>query len=264
MDAPDRSEAILVRLEGLLKRLGLTPFSAKIAVGFLKQQLETEGGAHRMARVVAYLLGQLNGTAAAPTTVVDWQRGCPNRLLGLRSMPFWPREAFSWLPQLEQCVPDILREFLAAKSEGAEGLFQPYRSPRSSASSSSSSQKPGDALGEFATDSGSWNVCYLQLHGMDFEASMARFPRTVEAVQRLVPRPYNHTFLSALSGGAHITPHYGPTNKKLRLHLPLLVPDGGAWLRVAEQRVQLARGRAIIFDDSHEVRTALSPLALPL
>jgi len=28
-----------------------------------------------------------------------------------------------------------------------------------------------------------------------------------------------------LSGGTHVKPHYGPTNKKLRVHLPLIVPS---------------------------------------
>ncbi len=34
-----------------------------------------------------------------------------------------------------------------------------------------------------------------------------------------------HIF-SALSPGAHIEPHRGPTNRKLRIYLRLIIPDG--------------------------------------
>ena len=39
-----------------------------------------------------------------------------------------------------------------------------------------------------------------------------------------IPGAYGHAFFSALAPGTHVTPHHGPTNKKLRLHLPLVIP----------------------------------------
>lgn len=45
----------------------------------------------------------------------------------------------------------------------------------------------------------------------------------------------------------------GPTNKKLRLHLPLVTPGAGlARLRVGSQTREVRSGRALIFDDSFE------------
>jgi aspartate beta-hydroxylase len=59
---------------------------------------------------------------------------------------------------------------------------------------------------------------------MDFETNLRAFPAIADAIKCL-PRPYEHSFLSALSPGTHITPHFGPTNKKLRCMLPLTVPQ---------------------------------------
>lgn len=45
----------------------------------------------------------------------------------------------------------------------------------------------------------------------------------------------------------------GPTNKKLRVHLPLLAPTGGlSRLRVGLETREAFEGRALVFDDSYE------------
>jgi aspartate beta-hydroxylase len=50
-----------------------------------------------------------------------------------------------------------------------------------------------------------------------------------------------------------VTAHTGPTNKKLRIQLPLIVPEGGACrLRAGEAVVEHEEGKAIVFDDSFE------------
>jgi len=72
----------------------------------------------------------------------------------------------------------------------------------------------------------------------------------------VVQRHYHHAFFSALAPDSHITAHYGPTNKKLRCHLPLHVGTGGAWLRVGAQRRAFQEGKCLVFDDSHEHEAA--------
>lgn len=45
----------------------------------------------------------------------------------------------------------------------------------------------------------------------------------------------------------------GPTNKKLRVHLPLLAPSGGlSRLRVGFETREAVAGHALVFDDSFE------------
>ena len=70
---------------------------------------------------------------------------------------------------------------------------------------------------------------YLQLHdaGEFTDENSRRCPQTVALLRDVLPknRDYGHCFFSALSPGTHITKHHGPTNKKLRLHLPLCGTD---------------------------------------
>jgi len=54
-----------------------------------------------------------------------------------------------------------------------------------------------------------------------------------------------------MNPGTHIIKHYGPTNKKLRFHLPLFGVKG-ARLRVHDEIKELKQGEAYVFDDSHE------------
>ena len=64
--------------------------------------------------------------------------------------------------------------------------------------------------------------------------------------------------LSALRGATHVWPHCGPTNARLRLHLPLAVPRGRFTLTVGAEARAWEEGRAFVFDDSfrHEVQAA--------
>ena len=121
-----------------------------------------------------------------------------------------------------------------------------------------------DELGQLATASGAWNVAYLHLHGLDFADTLARCPVTASLIAQ-IPRHYSHAFFSALAPQTHITPHFGSTNKKLRCHLPLLVPPepGAAWLRVGDERVSLSAGRCVVFDDSHEHEAGNASAAEP-
>ncbi len=71
--------------------------------------------------------------------------------------------------------------------------------------------------------------------------------------------------VQALAPDTHVRAHYGPTNKKLRCHLPILVPRGAdgtscAWIKVAGETRRLEEGRAVLFDDSflHEAANTSS------
>jgi aspartate beta-hydroxylase len=80
---------------------------------------------------------------------------------------------------------------------------------------------------------------------------------------------YKHSLISALAPGTHITPHNGPTNKKLRVHIPIVVPDSGCSLRCAGETQEIKEGKVIIFDDSFEHEAfnnsdKVTPPSLPL
>lgn len=108
-----------------------------------------------------------------------------------------------------------------------------------------------DGLGSVGHDAGDWNVFYLFLHNMDFQANRALCPNTVAVIESIAGH-YDHAFFSALAPQTHITKHHGPTNKKLRCHLPLIVPEGRCRLRVGDRMIDVEEGKCFLFDDSFE------------
>ena len=47
-----------------------------------------------------------------------------------------------------------------------------------------------DKIGNHGSDKGNWNVFYLFLHDMRFEDNCERCPKTVEIIEKVVPREY--------------------------------------------------------------------------
>ena len=177
-----------------------------------------------------------------------WQKGCPGLIPGLRSLPFWEApalraESLPWVAKLEGSFEAIRAELLALRGKNA---FRPYRAP-----SSANATAAQDGIGSISHDAGEWNVYYLFLHNMDFAENRAHCPETCAAIEA-VGSQYQHAFFSALAPGTHITKHHGPTNKKLRCHLPLVVPEGQCRLRVGDETRIVEEGKCMIFDDSFE------------
>mmetsp|Transcript_16257 Transcript_16257/g.24491 ORF Transcript_16257/g.24491 Transcript_16257/m.24491 type:complete len:369 (-) Transcript_16257:108-1214(-) len=252
-DSEKKKQHVLKLVEDLFRSEGASPFSSKIAIGFL--QVKLAQCPERMDRVVSYLLSRLNSCSLR--TCHPLQAGCPDIIPGLRSIPFWKTSDFDWVQRLENAYPDILQEFLDMKNKG--NLFQPYRAPVSGRAN-----KTFDAHGELATDKGDWNVCYLYLHGMNdfFEKNRECCPITSQIISGL-PRQHHHALFSALGPDTQVQPHHGPTNKKLRCHLPLIVPSKKpgeseplCTLTVGDETTELIPGKCIIFDDSflHEAQ----------
>ena len=171
------------------------------------------------------------------------QMGCPEIIPKLTAKPFYDKEDFPWIAEIEANYEEIKEEVI--KLRGEKG-FQPYRGP-----SWISDIKAKDGIGRKSTDSGEWNVCYLKLHNLKFDENCKKLPFLMSILKEHLPRQYNHTFLSAMNPDTHILKHYGPTNKKLRFHLPLFGIDGSR-LRVHDQVKHLKPGEAYVFDDSFE------------
>jgi len=200
-------------------------------------------------RLQPWLLNQLNGNRKLPAGASEWQRGCPSLVPSLRSSPFWEGESLDrlpWVRALEEAAPVIRAELLALRGAGA---FQPYRAPMTAAVA----QQAADGIGSVSHDSGDWSVMYLFLHNLDFSANRDKCPETCKAIASIGSGHYHHAFFSALAPGTHITKHHGPTNKKLRCHLPLVVPPRqAARLRVGDEIRALEEGKCVVFDDSFE------------
>jgi len=276
----DRKLTGLMRhMNAYLTSMGLSKFSSGVALGYLQNRLEEDGGPDKFKHVISFFLTHLNRTCNkkgdgsfrltyhCEATNESWQRGCPNLYKTLTAAPVWNSQflekygytsLISCVREIESSYSAILKEFHGLRS--CETAFQPYRSP---ASVNGSNTNDVDELGQKGTAAGTWNVAYLYLHGLDFEENVSRCPQTVRLLNEVLPRHYSHAFFSVLSSGTHVTPHYGPTNKKLRIHLPLIVPQDAAWLRVADCRLYLEEGKVIMFDDSHEHEAGNDHTKLP-
>ena len=257
-------------LDEMWSDMGLSKFSAVMAQRFVASALE-DGGAD-FAAVGEWLRAELvhrrGGARAKPPS--EWQAGCPEVLPSLTAKPLWSTDAVpgldEWLRDVvAPALPDIQAEVLALRKPTGEGGeaeavgFQEYKAPTWSGD--------GSAAARLGTDSGQWNVLYLHLHDVDTATAASACPVTMRVLGAL-PRAYNHSMFSAMAAGTHITPHHGPTNKKLRLQIPISVPPDqvapgergsahdrqavGCGLRVADEVVLHRQGEPILFDDSFQ------------
>jgi aspartyl/asparaginyl beta-hydroxylase (cupin superfamily) len=81
------------------------------------------------------------------------------------------------------------------------------------------------------------------------------FPRTLEAlaaaeIVRIDGKPVE-LFFSRLRPGTHIPPHFGGSNNRITIHLPLIVP-GECSIRVGDEFHAWREGELFAFDDSFE------------
>jgi aspartate beta-hydroxylase len=163
----------------------------------------------------------------------------------LPAIPFFDRELFPWLPQLEAATDSIRQELLhILRAESAE--FAPYI------------QVPPEApVNQWAqlNFSPAWSTHFFWRDGVRNDHNCERCPRTAALLAEL---PLAHqagygptAMFSALSPGAHIPAHTGSSNTRLIVHLPLLLPHGCSF-RVGPETRAWRPGEAWVFDDTIE------------
>jgi aspartate beta-hydroxylase len=114
---------------------------------------------------------------------------------------------------------------------------------------------------------GTWSIMRLYFRGRKNSTTCAFFPKTCGIVDDIAANMaplslVGQVKFSVLPPGAHIKPHTGPSNLRLRLHLALKIPGEQFRIRVANETKRWQQGRVTILDDSfeHEVLTpSLSP-----
>ncbi|CAN0139059.1 unnamed protein product, partial [Ectocarpus sp. 13 AM-2016] len=248
---PAVEQRLRTRIDKFVRGYGLTPMGEAVARSWIQSIGSDSSG--DFSRVRGWLVGRLNsfGSSGISTPASSkWQAGCPEIIPGLRSKAFWSAEDFDfpWVTNFEKGFRDVREELLALR--GRRG-FQPYRAPNGESCRGDLAAK--DGVGTHCHEGGDWNVFYLFLHSVvDFSQNRSMCSKTVKLVEAL-PRHHKHAFFSALAPGTHVVKHNGPTNKKLRVHLPLLGPGGGlSRLRVGSDTREAVEGKALVFDDSFE------------
>ncbi|CEM11600.1 unnamed protein product [Vitrella brassicaformis CCMP3155] len=243
-------ERVRRRMEEVMDEYLLPPLH-RAAFGSFVRRCIADGRNDKCERARAWLLQKMG--IRRPVDPHPSQRGCPEIIPQLTPRPVWPADMFPFISQLEALHPVIKEELLALRGRQT---FQPYRGPirQRAGNDAASSSSEGDGVpGQASHEGGDWNVLYLLLHNQPFPENVALCPRTVEFIQS-IPRQYCHALFSAMTPGTHIRAHNGPTNKKLRIHLPIMGLEGTR-LRVGDQTITPTEGRCYVFDDSfsHEV-----------
>ena len=165
---------------------------------------------------------------------------------GLADIPFFEREQFDWVDEVERATPALQAELEALRSQSHDD-FRAYIADHVSP----------DALGDNKALLGSkdWSVLFLCENGWLEPKVVERCPETWKTVLG-TPLPriagWGPTVMfSVLKGGARIAPHTGMTNTRLICHLPLVVP-AGCRFRVGNQVREWEVGKLMIFDDTIE------------
>ena len=163
----------------------------------------------------------------------------------LPAIPFYPRDLFPWLPELEAATPMIQQE-LQALLAGDMADFAPYIAFPPDA--------PVNQWGEL-NHSRRWSSLFLWKDGQRQDAVCARCPKTAALLEGL-PMAYQPEFaptamFSALDARTRIPAHTGSTNTRLLTHLPLILP-GPARFRVGNEVREWKLGQAWVFDDTIE------------
>jgi Aspartyl/Asparaginyl beta-hydroxylase len=147
---------------------------------------------------------------------------------GLETREVYDGRRFAWVAELEAAFPVIQAE-VTRLLEGAGALRSVHREH---------------------TSRGDWAAAYLWAFGKRVEDHCRACPETVRLLAAIPGvAQFGTTMVSALAPRAHLAPHYGYSNAKLRCQLPIRVP-GASVLKVGDFEIEQVEGRCIVFDDS--------------
>jgi aspartate beta-hydroxylase len=157
---------------------------------------------------------------------------------GLTARPFWTRE---------QC--GRLTEMIVAFEEARERIVAElvHIDP-------SRMGVPYDHLSVDPELIRGWkNLFFFRDYEGDAEL-LAKVPSIKAIADRFGPEQLDRfeLFLSVLEPGTHIPAHFGGSNAKLTLHLPLSIPEGDTAIRVDTETRGWKDGEMMIFDDTFE------------
>jgi hypothetical protein len=151
---------------------------------------------------------------------------------GLPSRPWHDANEYSIVSSLQDFFPELQKEVRALNLDG-QGFHEEA---------------------ENIQRTGSWTVFMLWEGGRRREDNCARVPKlaSILAGDPQVRLASGLVYLSRLAAHTHIAPHRGPSNFRVRLHLPFQVPIGDCAMRVGSEIRGWTEGKALIFDDLYE------------
>ena len=202
----------------------------------------------RIDRALAGYLGEASVFSSYPT-----QRPKVIFVPGLGNSGFLDPERHPVVPALRGAFRDVQAEFDEVVSD--QQALEPFLG-----------HAGGGALEGYVSggDKASWDALFFFRHGRRFDASHRRCPRTSVLLESLDLCRINgqspEICFSVLQPGSRIEPHFGVTNARVVVHLPLRVPRG-CYLELTDVgRHEWVEGEPMVFDDTFE-HSALNPSA---
>ncbi len=98
---------------------------------------------------------------------------------------------------------------------------------------------------------GNWDVAFLYERGRRHDDVCDACPVTTHGIEAYptIRTAAGLIYVSRMRPMTHIRPHRGPTNVRLRCHLPIKVPTGDCAIRVGEETRHWREGKCLVFDD---------------
>ena len=206
----------------------------------LRQQI----GSEKLQRVDLALTGFLGEWDASPPDAR--QRPKFFHFPGLPVSPYLDPFLHSWAPQLQAAFPAIRREALAVWAEDRK--FENFLELSKAANPKEYLQGEGE--------NPSWEAFFFYRHGRRNDANHRRCPETSAVLESLelcrVEGQAPEICFSVLSPGSHIMPHYGVTNTRTVMHLPLVVPTDCALNIIDAGEHAWKEGELMLFDDTFQ------------
>jgi aspartate beta-hydroxylase len=165
------------------------------------------------------------------------QRPHQHFVRNIKGEPLVDPAGFWFVPYLEQNFAGILAEVEAVRDPreyGFTAVDGPYE--------------------PFLYRGGKWEHAILYHDGVRLEETCKLFPFTsslLESIPEVTTDSWGLAYISWLHPGTHITPHCGPSNGRLRLHLGIKVPSH-VKMRVGEREFVWEPGKCVVIDDSYE------------
>ena len=160
----------------------------------------------------------------------------------LPSEPYLDADLQPWAPRLRAAFKEIRGEALSLIVE--EHALEAFVKV-----------KEGDRIDNYLGGlQPAWDAFFFYRHGERYDEHHARCPRTSDVLESLdlcrIPGQTPEICFSVLKPGTHILPHYGVTNTRLVMHLPLIVPNDCALQLVNRGTHYWKQGQLVMFDDT--------------
>jgi aspartate beta-hydroxylase len=160
----------------------------------------------------------------------------------LPTLPFLDPYLQPWAPRLQAAFGEIRDEAVSLILEHRE--FEDFVR-----------LKDGDRIDNYLGGlQPAWEAFFFYRHGQRYDENHARCPRTSAVLDSLdlcrIPGQTPEICFSVLQPGTHILPHYGVTNTRTVMHLPLIVPSECALNLVDRGSHHWKEGELVMFDDT--------------